>query len=614
MPKLGTISLADNAYLKRRCGKGRRNQPYYVRVPVPQDLQELLSRRTIERPLKTTDLAEARRRKHAVVAEIMADFERARRGALTAADIENEAQRYLRERLKRLQKAPEDAFTPLIDGEGNEQELAGEAALADLRDGLERDEWTRTVVMEAENIARRYGATLGEAQRVELCRALQRAEIEALSRALAIYQGETISPVPVLDPSAVDPITAAVRLPTRLTPKHGPGIRVSDAAEGYVAEKTVPRRGAWTGQTAGQARATLRFFEEFTSNRPLAEIARADVAKFLSNLASLDPSYGRRSAYKRMTFRDLLKAFPANNGMHISNKTLNRHADFIANMFEWAIREGKFTGNNPAKGHHRTAEADKEGGEVASRRPFSIDELNKLLTGSLYDTPRKDRIAPKRHSVDTALAWLIPIALFSGMRLDEICGLRVGDVTTEDGILYFDLASHEGRRLKTAAARRKVPVHSELVRFGFADYVAFVRNKGETYLWPALKPGGPDDKRSWYVGKRFTTYRRLVGASASATTFHCLRKNTATALERAHVPENEAVQILGHKKLTMSYGLYSGGLDLPGLRKVVEAIKYPGLKVSRLAALNDSAEVQPGRIVKANSEQIARHAAEPTAR
>ena len=73
-----------------------------------------------------------------------------------------------------------------------------------------------------------------------------------------------------------------------------------------------------------------------------------------------------------------------------------------------------------------------------------------------------------------------------------------------------------------------------------------------------------------------------MGVNSSRTVFHCFRKNAATALERARIPENEAVQILGHKKMTVSYGLYSGGLDFAGLKQVVEAIKYPGLDLSYL--------------------------------
>jgi integrase len=66
------------------------------------------------------------------------------------------------------------------------------------------------------------------------------------------------------------------------------------------------------------------------------------------------------------------------------------------------------------------------------------------------------------------------------------------------------------------------------------------------------------------------------------TVFHSLRNTVATALERAHVPENEAAQIVGHKRLTMSYGVYSGGLELAALKHVVETIKYPGLTLELL--------------------------------
>ena len=224
---------------------------------------------------------------------------------------------------------------------------------------------------------------------------------------------------------------------------------------------------------------------------------------------------------------------------------------------------------------------DETDGEGA-RRSFTTEELKNLLNGPLFAISFAERTEPARHTVETTLAWLIPIALYSGMRLDEMCGLRTADVMEDGGVFYFDLRSHEGRRLKTAAARRSVPVHSELLRIGFEAYLAHVISQGHEYLFPALKPGGPDGKRSWYVSKRFTTYRRAVDVGASGTVFHCFRKNAATVLERARVPENEAVQILGHKKMTMSYGLYSGGLDLVGLTRVVEAINYPGLDVSRL--------------------------------
>lgn len=206
----------------------------------------------------------------------------------------------------------------------------------------------------------------------------------------------------------------------------------------------------------------------------------------------------------------------------------------------------------------------------------------------LWCVSRRSRSAPTRSARRPRTRWATRCShslsgrCLSCMRLDEICGLRTEDVAEESGILFFDIVSHEGRRVKTAASRRRVPVHSELLRMGFDEYLANIQRQRHQYLFPALKPGGPDKKRSWYIGKRFTQYRRSVGVSDPNTTFHCLRKNTATALERARIPENEAVQILGHKKMTMSYGLYSSGLDLNGLRHAVEAIQYHDLGLAHL--------------------------------
>ena len=56
----------------------------------------------------------------------------------------------------------------------------------------------------------------------------------------------------------------------------------------------------------------------------------------------------------------------------------------------------------------------------------------------------------------------------------------------------------------------------------------------------------------------------------------------ATALERSRVPESEAIQLLGHEKMSMSYSVSSLGLDLHGLQDVVERIRYYGLCLQHL--------------------------------
>jgi len=75
---MGATALADNAYLKRRRGKQRSGFRWYIRVPVPIDIQETVRKQTIERALNTSDIKEARRLKLPVLAEIFEGFERTR--------------------------------------------------------------------------------------------------------------------------------------------------------------------------------------------------------------------------------------------------------------------------------------------------------------------------------------------------------------------------------------------------------------------------------------------------------------------------------------------------------------------------------------------------------
>ena len=111
--------------------------------------------------------------------------------------------------------------------------------------------------------------------------------------------------------------------------------------------------------------------------------------------------------------------------------------------------------------------------------------------------------------------------------------------------------------------------------------MAVARGQDEAYLFPSLKAGdGEDARRGKYVGDRFNTYRKRHGITRPRVSFHSLRANASTALDRAGVPENHAAQILGHAIRSLSYGVYSGGLDIEGLQRVVEDITYPGLELA----------------------------------
>ncbi len=63
--------------------------------------------------------------------------------------------------------------------------------------------------------------------------------------------------------------------------------------------------------------------------------------------------------------------------------------------------------------------------------------------------------------------------------------------------------------------------------------------------------------------------------------FHSLRKNAATALDRARVPRKDIAAVIGHER-GFTLGTYSQGPGLPRLQEIVEKINYPGLALDHL--------------------------------
>lgn len=162
---------------------------------------------------------------------------------------------------------------------------------------------------------------------------------------------------------------------------------------------------------------------------------------------------------------------------------------------------------------------------------------------------------------DSPLADVIRIAAYTGMRVQEICALKISDVGKGQ------LAVREG---KTAASNRTVPIHPKL-----APVIKRLRGASgkDGYLIPGLV-ADKHGNRSRDISRLFGLLKTKLGYGPEFV-LHSIRKTVATQLENAGVSEGIAADILGHKKRTMTYGLYSGGASLKVKAAALAKLRYP---------------------------------------
>jgi len=105
-----------------------------------------------------------------------------------------------------------------------------------------------------------------------------------------------------------------------------------------------------------------------------------------------------------------------------------------------------------------------------SRAPWEPADLRVLFASSVFTEGAR----PKAGRGEAAF-WLPLLGLFTGARLGEIAPLSTSDVRTDELSNIYSIVITEdleqGRRLKTAGSRRVVPVHPELIRIGFIEFV-----------------------------------------------------------------------------------------------------------------------------------------------
>lgn len=222
------------------------------------------------------------------------------------------------------------------------------------------------------------------------------------------------------------------------------------------------------------------------------------------------------------------------------------------------------------------------------RLPLSGDDLKTIFTSTVFEQG-----GMKRGGGGSAAYWLPLLSLYTGARLEELGQLYSADVKREKDIWYLDitdiieddvLKERHPKRLKSPSARRKIPLHTQLVKAGFLDYVNAIKAQKNTRLFPLLKMDSKGDITGNF-SKWWTRYRRRIGIVSKLKTFHSFRHTFKDAMREAEIDVMVANRLMGHKDDSMG-GHYGLGHSLRVLDMAIKKIDYPGLVVPPYRPLN----------------------------
>lgn len=321
--------------------------------------------------------------------------------------------------------------------------------------------------------------------------------------------------------------------------------------------------------TLKKKRAKYLVWLELFGDRKVQSFIKEDGRKFKGVVMGLPSKSAQR--YPSKNLQELIEL---DDPRKMSVKTINDYLGEMGTFFRWAISNGYYDGGNPLDGLKLRQASNATG----DRKPFSPGQLEKLFSSALYQGCKSKgrRFEVGGNIYKDAKYWIPLIALYSGMRLQEICQLDISDIKDDQGVWVFDV-NQDGslKKLKNQSSKRMIPVHDVLQRIGFMAYVEELRSRGESRVFPDVGLAS-DNTYSKTFSKQFTTIAERTNIKTPKTCFHSFRHNFEDCLKNAEEGIEELTRdgLTGHSNRSMA-SRYGSAIRTPKLKQAMDKVSYP---------------------------------------
>jgi len=340
----------------------------------------------------------------------------------------------------------------------------------------------------------------------------------------------------------------------------GSSLKLNEAIDRFLRERAVGK--VWTVRTGLEKRDhTDLLLDLLGKDIDTRHVTAQHAAQVKQTLMTLPKNWRKIPQCRGMTPQ---QAATLQDLETLKPPSLNKYFQTYADLFGWIADQG-FADKNLFEG--MSVRYDKER-SLTKREPFSDQQVQKILT----------------HCVELAIVngrkeyqkWGPLIAAYTGARLNEIAQLKVSDIQQENECWFFDITdAGETQILKTASSKRKIPLHSELIRHGLIEYVCALKEAKQDHLFYELsytvEHGRGRNLGRWFNEKLLPK----LGMKNSPLVFHSFRHTVNTKLVNGGVRDPMIKALLGHRQDSLTYGTYyTSGFPLDQLKEAIETLSY----------------------------------------
>lgn len=356
----------------------------------------------------------------------------------------------------------------------------------------------------------------------------------------------------------------------------GTGLLLSEVLALWADSKRQDNAGlGLTSDSTPEYEDAMRRLIRVIGDIPAAQVTKAVIHNFRVVLGQLPK--GRWEA--GLSVEELRSQVETGKRPPLSIKTVKKKLGFLSAIFKFAHDRLDAVQENPivASGVSRDLSTAINRGALhqePQEKGYSRKELVSVFSSPLFHGQWK----PQRADYGRALYWLPLMMAYTGARREEVAQLLVADIEQdeESGAWCIAIRPGEGKSLKTASSRRRVPLHDDLLALGFLDYKDSIPASGR--LFPKLKPH--KDGLGHAVGKAWDKYLQdEVKLQTTAKPAHGFRHAFKTLCREVGIPKEVQDWLLGHAATNVgdTYG------SAPISRMAEELKKYPS--IARMAGL-----------------------------